>query len=65
MLVNKGYLFVQKRFKFDENGKSVRDSNQYYLKEGTVTQYLGKKISQVENEKLKTENEELKNQIES
>lgn len=63
-LVDKGYVFVQKRFKFDENGKSVRDTNEYILKEGTIKQFLGKKRDAELNAKLKVENAALLNQIE-
>jgi uncharacterized phage protein (TIGR02220 family) len=40
-LVKRQFITVKRRFKIDDSGKSVRDSNEYVLKLETVTQYAG------------------------
>ena len=40
-LVKRQFITVKRRFKIDDSGKSVRDSNEYVLKLDTVTQYAG------------------------
>ena len=62
-LVKRQFITVKRRFKIDDSGKSVRDSNEYVLKLDTVTQYAGATQNDKHKRELTKALEDAQNEI--